>query len=116
MSVNSGRHIGEDGNLLLSHGLGVHGIQTIPMVALLVAAAGTTPPATRWLHIAGVGWLAACTAALVQALLGHPPLQASLLTIMIVAGLTLWAAGASHTLLTWRRTAHNAPHIPSTRP
>ena len=42
MSVNSGRHIGEDGNLLLSHGLGVHGIQTIPVVALLVAAAGTT--------------------------------------------------------------------------
>ena len=115
MSVNSGRHIGEDGNLLLSHGLGVHGIQTIPIVALLVAAAGTTRP-TTWLHTAGIGWLAACTAALVQALLGHPPLEASLLTITIVAGLTLWAAGASHTLLTWRRTPHTTPPIPSTRP
>ena len=115
MSVNSGRHIGEDGNLLLSHGLGVHGIQTIPIVALLVAAAGTTPPPTTWLHTAGIGWLAACTVALVQALLGHPPLEASLLTTMIVAGLALWAVGASHTLLTWRRTAHTPP-IPSTRP
>ena len=27
MSVNSGRKIGDEGNLLVSHGLGVHGIQ-----------------------------------------------------------------------------------------
>ena len=40
MSVNSGRHIGDDGNLLLSHGLGVHGIQAIPLVALLVLRPG----------------------------------------------------------------------------
>jgi hypothetical protein len=108
MSINSGRDIGEDGNLLLSHGLGVHGIQAIPVVALLVAAAGTAASATIWLlHIAGIGWLAACTAALVQALLGDAPLEASLLTTLIVAGLALWAAGASPTLLTWCRTAHN---------
>ena len=106
MSVNSGRHIGEDGNLLLSHGLGVHGLQAIPVVALLVSLAGATPPATRWLHAAGVGWLAACGAALAQALLGDPPLQPSAATALVVAGLSLWAAGASHTLLTWRRTAH----------
>ena len=43
MSINSGRDIGDDGNLLLSHGLGVHGIQTIPAVALLVAAAEHHP-------------------------------------------------------------------------
>ena len=106
MSINSGRDIGEDGNLLLSHGLGVHGIQAIPVVALPVAT-GTATSATNWLHIAGIGWLAACTAALAQALLGHAPLEASPLTTLIVAGLALWAAGASHTLLTWRHTAHH---------
>ncbi len=109
MSVNSGRDIGDEGNLLLSHGLGVHGIQAIPVVALLVAAAPTTPPATSWLHAAGIGWLVACTAALVQALVGDPPLEASILTTVIVAGLAVWAAGASQTLLTWRRTAHTTP-------
>jgi hypothetical protein len=106
MSLNSGRHLGDDGNLLLAHGLGVHGIQTIPIVALLVAAAGTVAP--TWLHAVGAGWLAACAAALLQALVGQPPLGASVLTVVIVAGLTLWAAGASHALLTWRRPAHNS--------
>jgi hypothetical protein len=115
MSINSGREIGEEGNLLLSHGLGVHGIQAIPVVALLVAAAVTTPPATQWLHAVGIGWLAACVAALVQALLGHAPLEASILTTVIVAGLAVWAAGASHALLTWRRTAH-PPLTSSTSP
>jgi hypothetical protein len=114
MSFNTGRDIGEDGNLLLSHALGVHGLQAIPVVALLVAAAHTTPPATTWLHVAGIGWLAACTAALVQALLGDPPLDASLLTTLIVLGLALWAAGAGQTLLTWRRTADNRAPTPST--
>jgi hypothetical protein len=108
MSLNSGRHIGDDGNLLLPHGLGVHGIQTIPIVAVLVAATAATTPATTWLHIAAVGWLGACTAALVQAMLGHPPFEASVLTFIVVAGLIVWAAGASHALLTWRRTAHHA--------
>jgi hypothetical protein len=107
MSINSGRHLGEDGNLLLSHGLGVHGIQAIPVVAVLVAAAHTTPPAMTWLHAAGIGWLAACCAALLQAVVGQPPFGASLLTIVILAGLLLWAAGASYALLTWRRPAHN---------
>ena len=117
MSFNSGRDIGDEGNLLLSHGLGVHGIQAIPVVALLLAAAvGARPPSTSWLHAAGIGWLAACAAALAQAVLGHAPLEASLLTALIVLGLALWAAGASQTLLTWRRTAHNSTPAASTPP
>ena len=107
MSINSSRHIGDDGNLMLSHGLGVHGIQAIPVVALLASAAGAAAPAMTWLHAAGIGWLAACTAAVLQALLGHPPMEASVPTTLIVAGLSLWAAGASYTLVTWRRRAHN---------
>jgi hypothetical protein len=116
MSVNSGRDIGDDGNLLLSHGLGVHGIQTIPVVALVVAAATSTPPATSWLHAAGIGWLTACTAALTQAVLGDPPLGASILTVVIVSGLVVWAASASQTLLTWRRTTQNSSSTASFPP
>jgi hypothetical protein len=116
MSFNSGRDIGDEGNLLLSHALGVHGIQAIPIVALLVAAAGATPQSMSWLHAAGIGWLAACAVALAQALLGDAPLEASLLTALIVLGLALWAAGASQTLLTWRRTAHNSAPTASTPP
>jgi hypothetical protein len=107
MSFNSGRDIGDEGNLLLSHGLGVHGVQALPLVALVLAAAAGAPRVT-WLHAAGIGWLAACGAALLQALLGRPPLETSLLSALIVAGLVTWAAGAGHTLLTWRRTALTA--------
>lgn len=103
MSANAGRAIGEAGNLLLTHGLSVHGIQAIPVVALLVSSAGATPTATTWLHAAGIGWLAACTAALVQAVLGHSPLDASILTLVIVAGLTVWAAVAAHSVASWCR-------------
>ena len=102
MSVNSGRDIGEQGDLLLSHALGVHGIQAIPAVALLASAAGLIPP-TTWLHAAGIGWLAACTAALIQAILGHPTLEPSILTALIVAGLAVWAAAAGRTLISWRQ-------------
>ena len=103
MSVNSGRTIGDEGNLLLSHGLGVHGIQTLPLVALLISWAGSRPHSATWLHAAGIGWLAACTAALGQALLGRAPLEPSLLTTVIVAGLTVWAAGAAYSIISTHR-------------
>jgi hypothetical protein len=105
MSVNSGRELGDAGNLLLAHGLGVHGIQTLPLVALVVSWVVTPPRATTWVHAAGVGWLAACTAALGQALLGRAPLEPSLLTTLIVAGLTVWAASAAYSVLSWRHLA-----------
>ena len=70
------------------------------MLGLLVSSTAIVTPAHTWLHAAGIGWLAACTAALVQALLGNAPLEASILTTVIVAGLAVWAAGASHALLT----------------
>jgi hypothetical protein len=111
MSVNKGRHVGDAGNLLLCHALGVHGIQTVPAVALVVTWAATTPPATGWeragwVHAAGVGWLAACTAALVQALLGRAPLEPSVLTLVIVAGLTVWVLSAGVALIAWRQAGH----------
>ena len=104
MSVRSGRDVGEQGNLLLSHGLGVHGIQALPIVALALVAAAP-PPRTGMLHTVGIGWLAACTAALVQALLGRPPLDASFLTAVIVAGLVVWVGSAGYALVVWRRAA-----------
>jgi hypothetical protein len=111
MSVNSGRDIGDDGNLLLVHGLGVHGIQALPLVALLVSAAGLNPAMT-WVHAAGIGWLAACAGALAQAALGARPLDASTLTVLIVAGLAVWAAVAGFALLAWYRAGPRAQFAP----
>jgi hypothetical protein len=109
MSVNSGREIGDDGNLLLAHGLGVHGIQTLPLVALLVESAAAVARPRPWVHIAGVGWLTASCAALVQAALGRPPLEPSTLTVSIVIGLIAWAIVAAYALVSWSRTASWRP-------
>jgi hypothetical protein len=100
MSVNQGRDVGSDGNLLLSHALGVHGIQTIPLVALAIPVAVIAAAHTEtWLHVAGTGWLMACIAAVAQALLDEPPLEPSLLSALIVAGVLVWAGTVGFLLL-----------------
>jgi hypothetical protein len=91
MSVNGGRELGDDGNLLMAHGLGVHGFQVLPLVAVAVSASTVTRP-RQWVHVAGVAWLAACAAALLQATLGQPPMEPSALSVAIVAGVAAWAA------------------------
>ena len=103
MSVISGREVGAAGNLLLSHGLGVHAIQALPLLALLLERAA--PRAMSWLHAAGIGWLTASTAAFAQALLGRPPLEMSVLTTLIVLGLMAWAAATGYSLLSWHQAA-----------
>jgi MFS family permease len=105
MSVISGREVGEAGNLLLTHALGVHGIQFVPVVALLLLWAASGQGATRWLHAAGVGWLTACVAALGQALFGRPPMEVSMLTTVMFAGLAVWTAAAGYAMVSWRRAA-----------
>ena len=104
MSVTGGREIGAEGNLLLSHGLGVHGLQTLPLVALVVSASALDRR-RRWVHVAGGAWLAACLAALLQAGLGEPPLQPSALSVAIVTGLVGWAAVAAYALAARRVVA-----------
>jgi hypothetical protein len=119
MSVNNGRHVGDAGNLLLSHALGVHGIQTLPVVALVMTWAAAAPTATSWVragwvHAAGVGWFAACTAALVQAVLGRAPLEPSVLTLVIVVGLTVWVLSAGGALIAWHQAGHQDAAASST--
>jgi hypothetical protein len=101
MIVVQGRVFGDEGNLLVSHGLGVHGIQALPLVALALARGAGSRQSTPWMHAAGIGWLTACTAALVQALLGRPPFEASVLTLLVLAGLAAWAVVVVHAVLTW---------------
>ena len=103
MSVIGGRTTGDDGDLLLAHALGVHGIQAVPVIALLFAWAGSAPRKTTWLHLAGIAWLVAVTAALVQALVGRPPLEMSLLSALIAAGVVVWAGAGAYAFLSWRR-------------
>jgi hypothetical protein len=103
MSVASGREIGDDGNLLLAHGLGVHGLQTVPLVALILEGSAIRSKAA-WVHVIGIGWLTAAAAALIQALLGRAPFDPLPLTPLLLAGLALWAVGSVY--IAAARTRH----------
>lgn len=92
MSASSGRHIGPDGDLMVAHMLGVHGIQAIPLVALALATSAATGRArAAAAHAAGAGWLGACVAATVQALFGRPPIEGSTAPALMLTGLLVWA-------------------------
>jgi hypothetical protein len=104
MSINRGRHIGEEGNLIFTHALSVHGLQAIPLVALL-ASAGNLARRTTWIHVSSASWLAACTAALLQALLGRAPFSTPILTVVVVAGLAVWAVAVARSAVAWTLTA-----------
>ena len=99
MSVTGGREIGEEGNLLLAHGLGVHGIQTLPLIALIVSAsrADTTAPmgARRRCRLARrVRRRTAPSGSRATAA------RISALSAAIIAGLVGWAATAAYAVAT----------------
>jgi hypothetical protein len=107
MSIVSGRVVGADGNLMAAHALGVHGIQAVPLVALGLLRAGSAVRRGTWLHAAGIGWLVACSAALFQALLGLRPLEISIPSVVMVAGLAVWGAAGARALWSMRRPDRN---------
>lgn len=102
MSVVGGREFGEAGNLIPAHGLGAHGIQAIPIVALLLVWARVAR--SEWIHFAGMGWVLACAAAAFQALLGQAPFTPSLFTGLVVLGVVTWAVAGIFALRSWLAT------------
>ena len=73
MSGLGGRVVNDGGDLIAVHAAGFHGLQAVPLVALLLGWSriplGT---AMRWVRIAGAGWLLFCAALLLQAVSGVP--------------------------------------------
>ena len=61
--VYQGRYVPEAGNLLFVHAVGFHGLQAVPLLALMLGWAHTPERvARRRVHIAGLCWLGACIA------------------------------------------------------
>ena len=104
MSVFQGRMVGAEGNLLPIHAAGFHGLQTVPLVALLLMWSGAPEGVTvRWVHAAGVAWIGLCGAVLWQASTGGSPLEASPATVATLAFFGAWSLAAAVALRKWSR-------------
>jgi hypothetical protein len=71
MSAIGGRQVGASGNLIPLHALGFHGLQSLPLVAILGLRAGLDSARVRsWVHRAGLAWTGACVAVAIQTMRG----------------------------------------------
>ena len=100
MSVLQGRFMNGTGNLMPIHASGFHGLQALPLVALLFGWSRIpTSAAVRWVHFAGIGWLAVCLGLLAQAVAGLEPTRLTPAMLVSIAGGVLWAGTL---LYAWR--------------
>jgi hypothetical protein len=87
MSALSGRVVGPAGSLMPVHAAGLHGIQAVPLLALVARARGAGPKLRNALvHLAGVGWLVLSAGLLAQAWAGRPPSEMSSWNAIAAAG------------------------------
>lgn len=104
MSALQGRHTGAAGNILPLHALGFHGLQAIPIIALLLTWSGASDAETRrWVHFTGIAWVAACAAVAWQTFMGRSVLEISPATLASVFFFTAWALIALLAFWRWAR-------------
>jgi uncharacterized membrane protein YidH (DUF202 family) len=103
MSAVNGSRVGE-ASILPLHAIGFHGLQALPLVAILLTWGGVGATRARpWIHAAGLAWLAACAAIAWQTAQGRPSLELSAANAIAIAALLAWAIVAVLALRTWLR-------------
>jgi hypothetical protein len=108
LGVNGGPAVGSTGNLLPLHAAGFHGLQTVPLVALLLGWSRMSHDDTRlWVHAAGLAWLGVCGAIAWQTAAGRSVLEGSAATLLAGAMLLVWLLCAAVGLGRWRRADYS---------
>ncbi|HEX5871898.1 MAG TPA: hypothetical protein VFY65_15825, partial [Longimicrobium sp.] len=103
MSAAGGSAAGE-ASILPLHAIGFHGLQALPLVAILLTWAGVAPDRARGsIHAAGTAWLAACAAIAWQTAQGRPLTEITPASAVAAASLLAWAAVAALAARTWLR-------------
>jgi type IV secretory pathway TrbD component len=95
MGAINGAKIGATGNLLPLHAAGFHGLQAVPLVALLFDWSHVpAKEAKAWVHAAGLAWLGACAGIAWQTALGRSVTEGSTPTYIALAMLLAWLISA----------------------
>lgn len=106
MSALQGRHTGAAGNILPLHALGFHGLQAIPIIALLLVWSGASDAETRrYVHVTGIAWLVACAAVAWQTFIGRSVMEIAPATLASAFFLAAWSAIALLAFWRWARVA-----------
>jgi len=94
MIALQGRYTGLEGNIIWFHGLGFHGLQMMPILALLLDGNGQMPRKRqhRLLHISGIAWLMSIVLIGWQTVLGHSVFYLNVLMGGSAILLIFWAA------------------------
>jgi hypothetical protein len=104
MSAAQGSRAGAEGSILPLHAIGFHGMQALPLVAILLTWAGVAAHRARpWIHAAGVAWLAACAAIAWQTAQGRSVLAVAPASGIAAGALLAWAVVAILAARTWLR-------------
>jgi hypothetical protein len=111
LGANAGPTIGATGNLLPLHAAGFHGLQAVPLVALLLGWSRMPQhDARRWVHVAGLAWLGLCGAIAWQTIVGRSVLEGSTATLLAGAMMLIWLFCAVIALIAWRRTNYSVQY------
>jgi hypothetical protein len=122
MSAVQGSRAGAEGSILPLHAIGFHGLQALPLVAILLTWAGVAAHRARpWIHAAGFAWLAACAAVAWQTAQGRSVLELAPANGIAAGSLLAWAVVATMAARTWMRGgtmdagqgAHASPVAPA---
>jgi hypothetical protein len=100
MGANQGSQVGTAGSMLPFHAAGFHGLQAVPLVALLLSWAHMPlEAARRWVHAAGLAWLGLMAAIAWQTMRGHSILEPSLLMLLAGSLMFIWLLCAARAVI-----------------
>ena len=115
MSAIGGRYTGESGNILPLHAFGFHALQAIPLVGWLFSrSSAPQQEARRWVHTAGVAWLAACVGIAWQTAFGRAVTEPSPPILAALVVLFCWLVCAVRAAQAWRASRLSAAPSPAT--
>jgi hypothetical protein len=97
MIANGGAAVGVSGDILPLHALGLHGLQGVTVVALLLRRSRlSAAAASLWVHVAGCAWLIACACLLWQTLRGRSVAEVTPVTGVALTCVLVWMLVAAY--------------------